>query len=184
MENVLRTRQIVNIGQILDRLQHVRKTSRGWTALCPAHPDRSPSLSIAEGRDGRALVRCWAGCTFQEIARALGFDPRDLSPGLPRPRTQEERRAAAEQARQREQERALERWSDAAYVRLIPLRRCLWLVLDGPDDLRSDWCTLLDFSDIILDELQYGNLADKLAVFRAARALGRLRRRPTTFFPG
>lgn len=107
---------------------------------------------------------------FPRDRQGFGIRPPRLIPGLPRPRTQEERRAAAEQARQREQERALERWSDAAYVRLIPLRRCLWLVLDGPDDLRSDWCTLLDFSDIILDELQYGNLADKLAVFRAAHA--------------
>lgn len=31
------------------------KAGRGWTARCPAHDDRSPSLSIHETRDDRVL---------------------------------------------------------------------------------------------------------------------------------
>ena len=36
-----------------------------WKARCPAHNDRSPSLSIREGDDGRVLVLCRAGCSLQ-----------------------------------------------------------------------------------------------------------------------
>ena len=40
-------------------------------ALCPGHADHSPSLSIADGRDGRLLVRCFANCEFGNIMAAL-----------------------------------------------------------------------------------------------------------------
>ena len=46
---------------ILDRLDRVRPTTRGWSACCPAHDDRRPSLSVAEGEPG-VLVKCCAGC--------------------------------------------------------------------------------------------------------------------------
>jgi hypothetical protein len=49
-----------------------------WIACCPAHDDRSPSLSIAEGRDGRALLFCHAGCEIEAIARAIGVEVRAL----------------------------------------------------------------------------------------------------------
>lgn len=48
------------------------------TALCPAHEDRSPSLSCSEGDDGRALVHCWAGCTVNEVCAALDLEIKDL----------------------------------------------------------------------------------------------------------
>lgn len=38
---------------------------------CPAHEDRSPSLSWRLAQDGRALLHCHAGCTFAEILQAL-----------------------------------------------------------------------------------------------------------------
>jgi hypothetical protein len=38
------------------------KCGNGWTARCPAHDDRNPSLSITEDRDGRVLLHCFAGC--------------------------------------------------------------------------------------------------------------------------
>ena len=38
---------------------------------CPAHDDRSPSLSVGETRDGRPLVFCFAGCTQQAVIGAL-----------------------------------------------------------------------------------------------------------------
>jgi hypothetical protein len=61
----------------LGLLDGVRATSRGWSANCPAHLDRHPSLSIAEGRIG-LLVHCWVGCSPDEIFRALGLGMRDL----------------------------------------------------------------------------------------------------------
>jgi 5S rRNA maturation endonuclease (ribonuclease M5) len=52
---------------------------RGYTALCPvpSHEDRTPSLSLSEGHDGRALLKCFAGCEYAEIIAALGLEPGD-----------------------------------------------------------------------------------------------------------
>lgn len=62
------------IADILPRLDKVRKTGRGnWLACCPAHEDKSPSLSIREENDGRILVHCHAGCGFEEIVNAVGL---------------------------------------------------------------------------------------------------------------
>lgn len=51
-----------------------------WMARCPAHDDRKPSLSIKQGRDGKILVRCHAGCSQWEVIRALA-ERRIWSPG-------------------------------------------------------------------------------------------------------
>lgn len=66
------------IADILPRLEKVRKTgSRNWIACCPAHDDRSPSLTLAETDDGRVLVHCFGGCDIGAIVGAvgLGWDP-------------------------------------------------------------------------------------------------------------
>jgi hypothetical protein len=46
------------------------RCSSGFIARCPAHDDRTPSLSISE-RDGRLLVRCHAGCEQDDVVEAL-----------------------------------------------------------------------------------------------------------------
>lgn len=46
-------------------------------ARCPGHDDRSPSLSVTDGRD-RVLLYCHAGCAVADIAAALGITVRDL----------------------------------------------------------------------------------------------------------
>ncbi len=48
-----------------------RKFGSGWTARCPAHEDRKPSLSISSGRDGKVLVRCHAGCDQRDVIAIL-----------------------------------------------------------------------------------------------------------------
>jgi putative DNA primase/helicase len=62
---------------ILERLSSVRRNTTGWTARCPAHNDRRPSLSITE-RQGKILLHCFAGCTAEAICGALGIHLRDL----------------------------------------------------------------------------------------------------------
>ncbi len=37
---------------------------------CPAHDDRTPSLSISDG-GRRILFHCWAGCDQQDVLAAL-----------------------------------------------------------------------------------------------------------------
>jgi len=54
------------------------KSGRGWSAKCPAHDDRNPSLSVGVGADGRALLTCHAGCSLDAIVSALGLTQRDL----------------------------------------------------------------------------------------------------------
>ena len=67
--------------QILDRLRGVRKTGeRKWTAQCPAHDDRSPSLSIRECDDGKVLIHCFTGCDYKAILAAVCMKPGDLFP--------------------------------------------------------------------------------------------------------
>lgn len=53
----------------------------GVSAICPAHDDNRPSLSLAEGDDGRALLFCHAGCDVREVADALGLEMSALFSG-------------------------------------------------------------------------------------------------------
>ena len=62
---------------ILERLQGVRQSGDGWTAICPAHEDRRPSLSI-NVRQGNILLHCHAGCAAEAICAAAGIEMRDL----------------------------------------------------------------------------------------------------------
>jgi putative DNA primase/helicase len=48
-----------------------RKAGSGWTARCPAHDDRTPSLSIRDAEDNKVLVRCHAGCNQGRVITAL-----------------------------------------------------------------------------------------------------------------
>jgi hypothetical protein len=50
-----------------------RKSGTGWIDICPAHDDRLPSLSISCGADGKLLLHCFAGCSFEEIISAAGL---------------------------------------------------------------------------------------------------------------
>jgi hypothetical protein len=69
------------IQTVLDHLKDVRKSGNGWEACCPAHDDHRPSLSVAEGDDGKVLLKCRVGCTFEEIVKAMGLETKDLFPG-------------------------------------------------------------------------------------------------------
>jgi|SRR5580704_7548991 hypothetical protein len=62
---------------------HAKRASGGSVALCPAHHDRSPSLSIRAGRDGRTILHCFAGCEPSAIVQALGLEMRDLFADAP-----------------------------------------------------------------------------------------------------
>lgn len=62
------------IDDLLSRLDGVKKTGHGkWLAKCCAHDDRSPSLALAEGDDGRVLVKCFAGCSVENVLGAVGL---------------------------------------------------------------------------------------------------------------
>lgn len=70
----------MNVEALLARLQGVRKNGKGWQALCPAHADKNPSLSISLGGVGNILVHCHAGCSQESVFSAMKLEPRELSP--------------------------------------------------------------------------------------------------------
>ena len=66
---------------ILERLQKVKTSGHGkFMACCPAHEDRSPSLSIRVADDGRVLLHCFAGCSPEAVVEAVGMRMLDLAP--------------------------------------------------------------------------------------------------------
>ena len=85
----------MHAAEFATRVAHVRHHGDHYVARCPAHADRSPSLTFRDGHRG-LLVHCWAGCSLAEIARAVGAGVSDLfySPDEPGPR--EIRRRAPE----------------------------------------------------------------------------------------
>ena len=86
---------------LLARLDGVRRSGNGWMAKCPAHADRSASLSVAEGADGRVLLHCFAGCPVTDVLASVGLQVGDLFPRqLGHYTSPAERAAAAERARQ------------------------------------------------------------------------------------
>ncbi len=47
-----------------------RQNGDGYICRCPAHDDRTPSLSVTD-RDGRTLLKCFAGCDQEAVIDAL-----------------------------------------------------------------------------------------------------------------
>lgn len=71
--------------ELLSRLDAVRSRGTGkWVARCIAHQDNNPSLSVSDGERG-LLLKCWAGCTLDEITAALGIEIKDLFFDAPTP---------------------------------------------------------------------------------------------------
>lgn len=69
----------MTVERVLDRLDGVRPTGDGrWQARCPAHDDRTASLSVAEADDGKVLMHCHAECSTREVVDAAGLDWSDL----------------------------------------------------------------------------------------------------------
>lgn len=66
------------IDSVLESLDGAKRAGKGFKARCPAHADKTPSLSILEGADGRVLLHCFAGCTVESVVAAAGLQMTDL----------------------------------------------------------------------------------------------------------
>ena len=56
-----------------------RRCGNGYINVCPAHEDRTLSLSISEGKDRKMLLHCFAGCGFDEIISVAGLANQKVS---------------------------------------------------------------------------------------------------------
>ena len=95
---------MADIDLLLSRLQGVKKIkgSDKWVALCPAHDDKTPSLSIRQLEDSRILINCWSGCGAIDVLESIDMNYQHLMPddaisyrGI-RSKTKNERLAIAE----------------------------------------------------------------------------------------
>lgn len=74
-------------------------TSSGeYLCKCPAHDDRTASLCIGTGADGRILVKCQAGCATQDVVKAMGLKMSDLYPEGSKPAASGQRKPASRPA--------------------------------------------------------------------------------------
>src|SRR5687767_6967878 len=79
--------------RLLSKLDKVKRIGVDrWLACCPAHDDKHPSLSIREADGERVLVKCWSGCSTEDVLRAAGLEFDALYPSRPTHRGKPERR--------------------------------------------------------------------------------------------
>jgi 5S rRNA maturation endonuclease (ribonuclease M5) len=56
----------------------IKKIAGGWMAVCPAHADGTPSLSVSEGSTQPVVLNCHAGCDPRDILAALKLSWADV----------------------------------------------------------------------------------------------------------
>jgi hypothetical protein len=147
----------MTVDEFLQRLEGVRPRGAGkWSARCPSHKDKNPSLAISEGDKG-LLLKCWAGCELTAITGKLGLEIKDLFyDGLPDPRQRREamQRHAKKQAAQRAADRARGRKADllrhAEY--LIQSTRGITIDTWTPAQLDKQLTRLADAYDVLWEE--------------------------------
>lgn len=82
------------IDRVTDALKAHGSNGRGTNWQCPAHEDRSPSLSVVRGDKG-AVLTCHAGCPTEDVVNAIGLTMADLF-DEPLPARQERPRTVAQ----------------------------------------------------------------------------------------
>jgi putative DNA primase/helicase len=65
------------VDLFLSRVDKPRRHGKSHQACCPAHPDKSPSLTISEADNGDLLLHCFAGCEYRDIMAAVGLTAGD-----------------------------------------------------------------------------------------------------------
>ena len=151
------------MNEILQRLNKVKKSGRGYIALCPCHQDKNPSLSISQADDGRVLICCFAGCCTKDILNSLGLNWRDLYPGEMNDRQQKNNDAFKKR-------QSIEELNNQAFLGLLDFRDLTKEVfkdagLDIPDGLEKA-VHLLPQIDYWLEILATGSRGDRDELFR------------------
>lgn len=61
-----------NFDNILSKFDIRKSYGNNYSAICPAHQDRNPSLSITDCGD-KLLIHCFAGCSTDDVLDAVGL---------------------------------------------------------------------------------------------------------------
>lgn len=101
----------LSLRDVLRRLNGVRTAGDQFQARCPSHDDQHPSLTVTETTQGKILLHCKAGCSFEEVCHGLGVEPQQLFPpgeddSAKRRRRQADRNRLREEVKKREAKRA------------------------------------------------------------------------------
>ena len=69
------------LENLLSRLENVQKRGERYRAKCPAHGGKNTgTLSVSETNEGKILIKCWVGCSAQEVICSIGLEMTDLFP--------------------------------------------------------------------------------------------------------
>lgn len=72
---------MMNLDQIAQRFDKAKRLGpERIRACCSAHDDKTPSLDITTGSDGRILLICRAGCDTRDVLEAAGLTWADVMP--------------------------------------------------------------------------------------------------------
>ena len=66
-----RTFTCEEIAEKLGNGKEVKTGPDSYNTLCPVHGDSTPSLTISQGKNGKILVHCHAGCNQDDIIQVL-----------------------------------------------------------------------------------------------------------------
>lgn len=167
------------INNLLNRLEGVRQVGpEKWVARCPAHPDRSPSLSIRLDGD-RILLYCFAGCPVSRIVEAIGMKVSDLFLDSPRKAKKKERPTFRLLAAKILEKALVEELENEllAEIRLIEtlLQKCKgWeLIMSGSEyaEVLAKEAHRLQYLDYLWDELQSNPSFEVIKAIKEALAI-------------
>jgi len=68
------------LNTLLERVENVRVSGKGYRADCPNGHRSRGSLSIKELDEGSVLLHCHSGCSCLDVLHGLGLEMKDLFP--------------------------------------------------------------------------------------------------------
>ena len=70
----------MKINEFINYFNNVKAINENeYMALCPAHNDKNPSLSIGYSKnEGQILLHCHAGCKTEDVLHSVGLQLKDL----------------------------------------------------------------------------------------------------------
>jgi hypothetical protein len=114
------------------RQLHGVKAGKRWSCRCPngrmhQHGDRNRSLSVWESEDGWVCLKCFAGCSRDDMLSAMGLQVRDLAlNGFTRSPEWEQRKRDEDRLEKQEHRLGLAMMAQA----VIPEERRYWSAVE------------------------------------------------------